>query len=129
MTSMRTRPGGYRGATSLGKARRRNPSTVDRFGPIHFAAVNAQALASLPSILQRWLPDGRRQGLEYVALNPRRADRHPGSFKINLRSGRWSDFATGDRGGDPISLAAWLFGLSQTAAARRIAEMLGLDHD
>ena len=38
----------------------------------------------------------------------------------------WADFATGDKGGDVISLAAFLFGLSQAEAARRIAGMLGL---
>ena len=44
----------------------------------------------------------------YVALNPTRNDRRPGSFKINIRTGRWCDFATGDRGGDPVSLVAYL---------------------
>ena len=59
-------------------------------------------------------------------LNPNRADRRPGSFSINVRTGRWCDFATGDRGGDPVSLAAYLFNLSQVDAARRLAGMLGL---
>lgn len=63
--------------------------------------------------------------------NPRRADRRPGSFRINLRSGRWADFALGGvAGGDLISLAAYLFDLSQGDAARRLAAMLGIDpHD
>jgi hypothetical protein len=87
---------------------------------LDFAAVNAAALRDLPMLLVRWLPDGRVHGKEYFALNPRRADRHPGSFRVNLRTGRWSDFATGDRGGDPVSLAAYLFGLSQADAARRL---------
>jgi hypothetical protein len=69
---------------------------------------------------------GRRQGREWVALNPRRADRRPGSFKVNLATGRWSDFATRDGGGDLISLAAYLFSISQGEAAQRLAEMLGL---
>jgi hypothetical protein len=60
----------------------------------------------LPSLLKTWLPDGVRRGSEWVARNPRRSDRHPGSFSINLPTGRWADFATGDVGGDPISLAA-----------------------
>jgi len=95
-------------------------------GSVDFARVNAAALSALPSLLSRWLPDGRAQGREYVALNPRRADRHAGSFKINLRSGRWADFATGDKGGDVVSLAAYLHGLSQVEAARRVAAMLGI---
>ena len=66
------------------------------------------------------------EGGEYVARNPTRHDRRPGSFKVNLRTGRWADFATGDRGGDPVSLAAYLFGLTQAEAARRLADMLGV---
>jgi hypothetical protein len=93
---------------------------------VDFDRVNAAALAVLADILRRWLPDGRTEGHEFVARNPRRADHLPGSFKINIASGRWSDFATGDRGGDPVSLAAYLFGLSQAEAACRLAGMLGM---
>ena len=93
---------------------------------IDFAAVNAAALRALPALLARWTPDGRRTGREWVARNPTRADTHAGSFKVNLQTGRWSDFATGDKGGDPVSLAAYLHSLSQAEAARRLASMLGL---
>jgi len=64
-------------------------------------------------------------GSEWVARNPTRADRHPGSFKVNLRSGRWADFATGDAGGDLISLRAYLDGIRQGEAARRITREIG----
>jgi hypothetical protein len=64
-------------------------------------------------------------GSEWVARNPMRADRHLGSFKINLRTGRWADFATGDAGGDLISLRAYLDGIRQGEAARRIAREIG----
>lgn len=94
---------------------------------IDFAAVDTAAKSVLPVLLQRWLPDGRREANEWVACNPRRDDRTPGSFKINLRTGCWADFATGDKGGDVISLAAYLFNLSQVEAAQCIASMLGLD--
>lgn len=93
---------------------------------IDFRSINSAALAVLPSLLMRWLPGGRREGHEWVALNPKRADRRPGSFRINMVTGRWSDFATGDVGGDTISLAAYLFDLKQTQAARRIAGMMGI---
>jgi hypothetical protein len=93
---------------------------------INFTAVAAVALPSLPLLVARWLPQGRREGREWVALNPTRADRSPGSFKVNLVTGRWADFATGHKGGDAISLAAHLHGLSQLEAASRLAEMLGL---
>jgi hypothetical protein len=91
-----------------------------------FDRIASAALSILPVILARWLPDGRQVGQEWVSRNPRRNDRHTGSFKINVRTGRWADFATGDRGGDAISLAAYLFGLSQIEAARRVASMLGI---
>jgi hypothetical protein len=96
-----------------------------------FTAVNRAALAVLPALLQRWLPDGRIERNEYVALNPRRSDRRFGSFSINLRTGRWADFAIdGARGGDPISLAAYLRGIGQVEAAVRLAAMLGVKvHD
>jgi hypothetical protein len=93
---------------------------------IDFAAIAVAALPHLPLILQRWLPDGRRDGSEWVARNPTRSDRNLGSFKVNLRTGRWADFATGDGGGDLISLAAHLHGLSQVEAANKVATMLNL---
>ena len=96
-------------------------------GTINFTRINSAASAVLPALLNRWLPDGRAQGNEYVARNPTRADHHLGSFRINLRNGRWSDFATGDRGGDPVSLAAYLAGISQVEAAERVATMLGVE--
>ena len=93
---------------------------------VDFGRVNAAALAALPALLGRWLPDGRKQGGEWVARNPKRSDRRAGSFSVNLRTGRWADFATGDKGGDPVSLAAYLHDLRQAEAARRLAEMLGI---
>jgi len=95
---------------------------------LDFGAVNRAALADLQTILQRWLPDGKARGEEYIARNPTRADRHMGSFKVNLSNGRWADFATGDAGGDPVSLAAYLGNLSQRDAAIALARMLGVSH-
>ncbi len=93
---------------------------------IDFAGINRAALANVDRILARWLPGGRVNGAEYVARNPRRNDRRLGSFKINTETGKWADFATGDRGGDLVSLAAYLSGLSQVEAARELADMLGV---
>ena len=91
---------------------------------VDFGAVNQAAMRRLPRLLDSWLPHGRRECNEYTALNPTRHDRQLGSFRINMRTGRWADFATGDRGGDVVSLFAYLTGLSQVAAARRLAELL-----
>jgi hypothetical protein len=75
------------------------------------------ALRQADIILRLLLPAGRVEGHEYVALNPRRVDHHLGSFRVNLRNGKWADFATGDRGGDLISLAAYVRGTTQGEAA------------
>ncbi len=100
---------------------------MSRRGNLDFVAINRAALSVAPAVLHRLLPDGRLEGHEFTARNPRRADRNPGSFRINVRTGRWADFATGDKGGDLISLAAYLACLKQAEAARALAEMLGLD--
>jgi hypothetical protein len=93
---------------------------------LNFDAVNRAALSALPAILARLAPGGKIYCSEYSAINPMRADKRAGSFKINLRSGRWCDFATGDKGGDPISLVAYLENVTQGEAARLLARMLGL---
>ena len=94
---------------------------------IAFERINRAALANILEILRRWLPDGRIEGQEYVARNPRRPDRRRGSFKININTGKWGDFATGDGGGDLVSLAAYLAGTGQGEAAHELAAMLGVD--
>jgi hypothetical protein len=83
---------------------------------IDFAEANLRGLARV----REWLPGGRQEGEEWVALNPARPDEHLGSFKVNLCSGVWADFATGDAGSDAVSLLAYLRGLSQADAAREI---------
>lgn len=98
----------------------------ERTGRIDFARINAAALAHTDSVVRGLLPDGHREGAEWVARNPLRTDRRPGSFKVNLRTGKWGDFATGDRGGDLVSLAAFVAGTTQRDAAIRLAESLGV---
>jgi biotin operon repressor len=84
--------------------------------PVIFSEANRVGLG----LIRSWLPDGRQEGDEWVALNPTRDDKRTGSFKINLETGVWSDFATGDKGGDAVSLYAYLHGLKQAEAARAI---------
>jgi hypothetical protein len=95
-------------------------------GSIDFKGIAAAALASAKTLLAEWLPGGRFEGREYVALNPTRNDRALGSFKINWQTGEWSDFADPSaKGGDLISLFAYINSLDQGPAARQIAERLG----
>ena len=61
-----------------------------------------------------------------AGVEPTRPDKNPGSFSVNTRTGKWADFATGDKGGDPVSLAAYLFGTAARDAARTLATALGV---
>jgi hypothetical protein len=101
------------------KPRPAQPAGVD------FAHISALALRQSDALVMAWLPDGRREGDEWVAINPTRPDGSKGSFKVNLKTGEWADFADGSKGGDLISLRAYLDGSSQADAARKIAAELG----
>ena len=94
---------------------------------IDFRRIAAAAAAQSSAILCRWLPDGRREGHEWSAINPLRNDKSRGSFRVNVHSGKWGDIATGEGGGDLVSLAAYLFNLRQDEAALKVAEMVGID--
>lgn len=93
---------------------------------IDFDGINRAALNALPVLLMRWLPKGRRRGRRWHALNPLRSDHRVGSFSVDLATGRWADFATGDTGGDVINLYAYLRGIRQGEAARELAQLLRL---
>jgi len=94
---------------------------------VDFQFIANQALKHIREFLADWLPGGRVSGCEYVALNPTRVDHHPGSFRINMQTGRWADFATNDRGGDLISLYAYLKNTSQANAAISMTKSLGME--
>jgi hypothetical protein len=93
-------------------------------------ATAARALVHVENICAHWLPDGKKSGHEWEV-----GDRHgtPGkSLKVHLtgtKAGIWSDFSTGDKGGDLVSLVAFVDGISQGDAARKLAEFLGLPVD
>lgn len=85
-----------------------------------------RASAHILTIAQRYAPDGHVEGGEWVALNPTRADRKPGSFRVNLSTGRWADFAvSGAEGKDIVSYVAYIDSVSQLDAAKTVAGMIG----
>ena len=94
-----------------------------------FANTREQTQPHISTLVPRILPQGKRVGNEWVALNPTRHDRKVGSFKINLNNGRWSDFATGDSGGDLISLAGYLYCMSPKEAAKYVCSIAGVAND
>ena len=93
-----------------------------------FAEVKAAALRAIAQVLARWLPGGKTTdgGKEYTAPNPRRTDKHGGSFKVSLSKGTWCDFATGDKGGDLIDLVRYLDGGTDVEACNKLADFLNV---
>lgn len=92
--------------------------------------IQQAAVLALPSaalLLKEWLPDGSVSGAEWTARNVARGDRSPGSFGVNLTTGLWNDFADDSaRGGDLVSLLAYLRGCRQVEAAQEIDQRLSL---
>ena len=93
---------------------------------MNFEQIKTAALANIEGVMSRWAPGGKKQGSEYLPLNPRRGDHKPGSFSINLDTGAWGDFAADAKGGDLISLVAYLDDVKQSEAAERLAAFLGI---
>jgi putative DNA primase/helicase len=95
---------------------------------IDFQRIADAALGSAEQLLGEWLPQGWRDGHEWKSVNPMRGDNSAGSFSININSGAWGDFATTDKGGDLVSLCAYLFHSDdQLDAAYDLADRFGID--
>jgi putative DNA primase/helicase len=92
--------------------------------PLDIARIAAAALAHAETLVPQWLPAGKRVGGEWVVGD---LDGSAGeSCSINLRSGAWSDFASGEAGGDLVSLYAAIHNMRQSKAARELARELGM---
>lgn len=106
-----------------------NPQSRRRDWParVDFGRVAAAALRQADVVVRGLLPEGKREGTEWVCRNPLRPDRSPGSFKVSLTKGAWADFSSGDHGKDLVSLAAFVTGKTQAQAAIALAEALGVD--
>ena len=76
---------------------------------IDFKAVNSAALSRLGDVLPQWLPGGRVEAGEYVCASLEGGQGR--SCSVNLTSCLWGDFATGAKGGDPVSLLAAIRGV------------------
>jgi uncharacterized protein (DUF927 family) len=94
--------------------------------PPDFPKIAAAALGCFDQIMSLLGLSGKMSGPEFLPLNPRRADKKPGSFAINSKTGAWGDWAADVKGGDLISLAAYIRGGSNSDAALWLAEVLNL---
>ena len=92
---------------------------------INFTQVKNFLKGHEEAILSQLLPVGKTAGSEYIALNPTRNDKNLGSFRINTTTGKWADFATGDKGGDIISLYAYIKSVNQLTAAKELLRLIG----
>lgn len=90
---------------------------------IDFKSLNTAALTHCPDLLEKLLPEGKLQGHEFTCGNL--AGESGKSCCININTGKWSDFATGETGGDLISLVAAIENINQYDAAKFLAEMIG----
>lgn len=93
-----------------------------------FAAINRAAVARAEDVARRLLPGGARRGKYWVAADLSGAAGK--SLRLNLegdRAGAWFDNATGEKGGDFVSLAAAVARIAPDEAARQLARMLGVE--
>ncbi len=100
---------------------------MTEFKKIDFEEVRRAVSGYEEVLMMRLLPHAKRNGRDWVALNPTRPDRTLGSFRINAYNFRWIDHATGDKGGDIISLWAYLRQITQLQAAQELLTIVGKD--
>lgn len=90
---------------------------------LDFPALAQAALPHAERLLREWFPEGKRTGHEFKIgnLSGNKGD----SLSVNINTGRWSDFAADESGGDLISLYAAIHRISQGEAARKLSEEIG----
>lgn len=83
-----------------------------------FDSLSHELLARSESLCAEWFPAGKRRGHEFVVGDLQGA---PGeSLSINLNTGVWMDFASGETGGDLIALYAAMHRIEQGEAYKRL---------
>lgn len=83
---------------------------------LDFKAINASLMSDAFRHIKSWLPNGKKEGSEWRCGSVR-GDKGR-SFAVNIKTGRWGDFASNDRGGDLISLYAAIHNMSSYDAAK-----------
>lgn len=99
-------------------------TVFDSLPPINFAALADALLERAEALLAQWLPEGHLVGHEWECGSLR--GNAGKSCKVNVRTGAWADFASGEQGGDLVSLYAAIHGLSAGKAAVQLAHEYGL---
>lgn len=94
--------------------------------PIRFSELAQALLAQVATLLPQWLPDGALQGGKEYVCGSLQGGKGT-SCSVNIKSGQWGDFATGEQGGDLLSLYAAIEGLTMGKAALQVARQYGLE--
>lgn len=89
-----------------------------------FAEIADALLARAPDVVRHLIPRGRQNGHEYVTGNLQ-GDRGA-SLSINTKTGVFKDFASGEGGGDLISLWAAVRGIQNGEAKAEAESWLGI---
>lgn len=85
-----------------------------------FPTLNARLLSQGEALLFHWFSDNGHVLAGEFCVGNLRGDAGK-SLKVNLHSGVWCDFATGEKGADLISLYAAMHSLSQSEAYRALS--------
>jgi len=94
---------------------------------LDFKGLAAILLSDWGTYVPAWCPGGKLVGREYMSGSVRGG---PGdSFRVNIDTGRWADFATDEKGGDLVSLYAAGQGIKNGEAARRLADKINFKLD
>ena len=94
-----------------------------------FKKINSLALAQAENVVSHYAPNGKLNGREWVAVNPSRNDKSARSFSVNVDKGCWSEFSSGESGGDLISYVAHCLRISQGDAYKTLAHFLGVSDE
>ena len=90
---------------------------------VSFQKIKQQYKQCPIEILKKLVGNGKIEGGDYVVLNPRRSDKKAGSFRIDISSGKFYDFATRDRGGSILDLAMFVYNCDLLTAAQKLQQL------
>lgn len=89
---------------------------------LDFKGLASVLLSDAPRFLVHWCPGGRIVGREYTAAGIRGGQGD--SFKCNVETGVFQDFATGEKGGDLIELYALNQNIKPGEAAKELSKIV-----
>jgi putative DNA primase/helicase len=93
--------------------------------PIDFKALADALMGMADSLVPDWLPGGQRNGHEWTCGSL--AGEAGSSCSVNMVNGKWSDFASEERGKDLLSLYAAIHNIKMHEAAVQLARAHGLE--